>query len=111
VIAAVCILLGTLFPLFMDALGLGKYSVGPPYFNKVFLPVMIPLAMVAGIGAMLRFKRDHSPPRPPTVGALAVSIVAGFSCSLDAIRTLVPWRGPGHGSRLLGHHQQPAGAV
>ena len=34
--------LGTLYPLFMDALGLGKLSVGPPYFNTVFVPLMAP---------------------------------------------------------------------
>ena len=55
---AACILLGTLFPLFMDALGFGKYSVGPPYFNKVFIPLMAPLSLLMAFGALARWKRD-----------------------------------------------------
>ena len=48
--AAATVLLGTLYPLFLDALGLGKISVGPPYFDAVFVPLMLPvlLFMVAG---------------------------------------------------------------
>jgi cytochrome c-type biogenesis protein CcmF len=38
--AAATVLLGTLYPLFLDALGLGKISVGPPYFEAVFVPLM-----------------------------------------------------------------------
>lgn len=44
------VLLGTLYPLFFDALGYGKISVGAPYFNAVFIPLMIPLFMLMGIG-------------------------------------------------------------
>ena len=43
VVAAGSVLLGTLYPLFLDALNLGKISVGPPYFDSVFVPVMTPL--------------------------------------------------------------------
>ena len=39
-VATVVVLLGTLFPLVMDAFSLGKYSAGPPYFNAVFVPLM-----------------------------------------------------------------------
>src|SRR3546814_11132431 len=41
-VAAGSVILGTLYPLFIDALGLGKLSVGPPYFNAVFVPLMVP---------------------------------------------------------------------
>ncbi len=58
VVTAASILLGTLYPLFIDALGLGKISVGPPYFNAVFIPLMAPLAVAVGLGIMLRWKRD-----------------------------------------------------
>ena len=50
VISATTVLLGTLFPLVMDALGQGKYSVGPPYFNAVFVPLMALLVPFMGIG-------------------------------------------------------------
>ncbi len=59
VVTAASILLGTLYPLFIDALGLGKISVGPPYFNAVFIPVMAPLAFAVGLGVLLRWKRDQ----------------------------------------------------
>ncbi|MDE0308218.1 MAG: heme lyase CcmF/NrfE family subunit [Acidiferrobacterales bacterium] len=59
VTAAATILLGTLYPLFLDALGLGKVSVGPPYFNSVFIPLTIPLAALVGVGAMSRWKKDR----------------------------------------------------
>ncbi len=58
VVAAASILLGTLYPLAVDALNLGKISVGPPYFNSVFIPLTAPLAVLIGIGALSRWKRD-----------------------------------------------------
>ncbi len=57
--AMATVLLGTLYPLFLDALGLGKVSVGPPYFNSVFIPLTMPLAAALGIGAIARWKRDR----------------------------------------------------
>ncbi|WP_446811412.1 heme lyase CcmF/NrfE family subunit [Methylomonas sp. 2BW1-5-20] len=58
VVTAASILLGTLYPLVVDALGLGKLSVGPPYFNAVFIPLMAPLALVVGLGVLMRWKSD-----------------------------------------------------
>ncbi len=60
VVVTATVLLGTLYPLLLDALGLGKISVGPPYFNAVFIPLTIPLALVVGIGAMSRWKQDSA---------------------------------------------------
>ncbi len=59
VVAAASVLLGTLYPLVLDALELGKISVGPPYFNSVFIPLMVPLGVLLGFGAMARWKRDN----------------------------------------------------
>ena len=56
VVAAATVLLGTLYPLLIDALGVGKISVGPPYFNAVFVPVMTPLLFLMGIGPFARWK-------------------------------------------------------
>ncbi|MGE4657904.1 MAG: heme lyase CcmF/NrfE family subunit [Gammaproteobacteria bacterium] len=50
ILAAGLILIGTLYPLFVDALGMGKLSVGPPYFNLVFLLPALPLAFLMGAG-------------------------------------------------------------
>ena len=60
VVAAASILLGTLYPLVLDALGLGKISVGPPYFNSVFVPLMVPLVIVVGFGMLARWKQDKA---------------------------------------------------
>ena len=74
------ILLGTLYPLVMEALELGKISVGPPYFNRVFVPLAVPLALLVGVGALARWKRDSL---MEIVGRLrwqaAISIVGGIA--------------------------------
>jgi cytochrome c-type biogenesis protein CcmF len=57
-VATITVLFGTLFPLIMDALGGGKYSVGPPYFNAVFVPLMALLVPFMGIGPVSRWKKD-----------------------------------------------------
>jgi cytochrome c-type biogenesis protein CcmF len=56
VVAAASVLLGTLYPLVIDALGLGKLSVGPPYFNAVFVPLMVPLLFLVAAGPFARWK-------------------------------------------------------
>jgi len=56
VVACGTVLLGTLYPLIIDALGLGKISVGPPYFNAVFVPVMLPILFLIGVAPFARWK-------------------------------------------------------
>jgi cytochrome c-type biogenesis protein CcmF len=56
VVACSSILLGTLYPLLIDALGMGKLSVGPPYFNAVFAPLMVPALFLMGVGPFARWK-------------------------------------------------------
>ncbi len=58
VVAMAAVLLGTLYPLFIDALGLGKLSVGPPYFDAVFYPLMIPVIFLMGLGPLVRWKQS-----------------------------------------------------
>ncbi len=59
VVSAASVLLGTLYPLLIDALHLGKISVGPPYFNSVFVPIMIPLLVLMGIGPWTNWKNSN----------------------------------------------------
>ncbi len=59
--AAGAVLLGTLYPLFLDALGLGKISVGPPYFEAVFAPLMAPALFLMGVGPLARWKEARLP--------------------------------------------------
>ena len=56
VVACAAVMLGTLYPLVIDALGLGKLSVGPPYFNAVIVPLMAPALFLMGIGPMTRWR-------------------------------------------------------
>jgi cytochrome c-type biogenesis protein CcmF len=78
VVVTATVLLGTLYPLLLDALGLGKISVGPPYFNAVFIPLTIPLAVAVGIGAMLRWRHDSFMRIAKHVWpALVISLVLG----------------------------------
>ena len=61
VVAAGSVLLGTLYPLIIDALGMGKLSVGPPYFNSVFVPLMAPAMFLMGVGPIARWKKASVP--------------------------------------------------
>lgn len=60
-VAAGSVLLGTLYPLIVDALGMAKLSVGPPYFNLVFVPLMAPAVFLMGIGPIARWKKASLP--------------------------------------------------
>ena len=78
-VAAACVLLGTLYPLFLDALNLGKISVGPPYFDTVFVPVMTPLVFMMGIGPIARWKQAELPDLATRLRwAFAVSVVTAL---------------------------------
>ena len=78
-VACASVLLGTLYPLAIDALQLGKVSVGAPWFNAVFIPLTAPLVAVVGVGALLNWKRDKLESHKVVLILLAVgSIVAGF---------------------------------
>ena len=57
VVACATVLLGTLYPLLIDALGAGKLSVGPPYFDSVFAPLMIPALFLIGVAPFARWKQ------------------------------------------------------
>ncbi len=74
-VAAASVLLGTLYPLFLDALKLGKISVGPPYFDAVFVPLMTPVLFLMAIAPFARWKNDAVP-------ALAVRLRWAFGVAL-----------------------------
>jgi cytochrome c-type biogenesis protein CcmF len=55
--AAATVFIGTLYPLVLEAAGGGKVSVGPPYYNATFVPLMAPLVAALGVGPLLAWKR------------------------------------------------------
>jgi cytochrome c-type biogenesis protein CcmF len=83
VVTATSILLGTLYPLILDALGIGKISVGPPYFNSVFVPLTVPLAILIGIGVFANWRKSDPKElwqklRLPLAASLVLGVVAVF---------------------------------
>ncbi|RVT53909.1 heme lyase CcmF/NrfE family subunit [Rubrivivax albus] len=78
-VATAAVLLGTLYPLVIDALGLGKISVGPSYFNAVFVPLMVPAMFLIGIGPIAKWKKASLPELAVQLRwAAAVSLVAAL---------------------------------
>ncbi len=92
-VACGAVLLGTLYPLFLDALGLGKISVGPPYFDTVFVPIMAPLVFLMGVGPIARWKQAPLPDLWVRLRwALMVSLVLGLMLPfLGNIEDGLPW--------------------
>ncbi|TAK83795.1 MAG: heme lyase CcmF/NrfE family subunit [Betaproteobacteria bacterium] len=77
--AAGSVMLGTLYPLVIDALGLGKISVGPQYFEAVFVPLMAPALFLMGVGPLARWKRASVPELAVLLRwALGISLLTGI---------------------------------
>jgi cytochrome c-type biogenesis protein CcmF len=76
-VAAGSVLLGTLYPLILDALGAGKISVGPPYFNTVLLPVFVPLLALVPLGPLARWKQLEPKPMARSLRGAALFALAG----------------------------------
>ena len=87
--AAATVLLGTLYPLILDTLGGPKISVGAPFFNATFVPLMIPVLVAVPIGSMLAWKRGD-------LYAATQRMSWAFAAALVAmvITAAVAWGGP-----------------
>jgi cytochrome c-type biogenesis protein CcmF len=101
VVACGSVLLGTLYPLIIDAVGLGKLSVGPPYFNAVFVPLMVPVVVLMGAVPLARWKNADAGDMArklviPAVAAVATGVIApwlagGWSFLTVLGMTLAGW--------------------
>ena len=99
--AAGAVMLGTLYPLAIDALGLGKLSVGTPYFEAVFVPLMAPVVLLMGVGPLARWKsaslaevaqRLKWPALASVAAALLLPLLAGrFSLGVAFGLFLAAW--------------------
>ena len=89
--ACAMVLLGTLYPLLADALGLGKISVGPPYFGLRFVVLMAPLVLLLPFGPLTRWQREE-PSRPLAMLApwLLAAALAGVLAFFLAPQS--PWK-------------------
>ncbi|MEC9359611.1 MAG: heme lyase CcmF/NrfE family subunit [Pseudomonadota bacterium] len=81
--AAAAVFIGTLYPLFADALNAGKVSVGPPYFNAVFAPLTLPLAFLVGLAAVVPWKRGD--------WRESLRRLRGIAVAALVVGALLPW--------------------
>ncbi|ABY69941.1 cytochrome c-type biogenesis protein [Actinobacillus pleuropneumoniae serovar 3 str. JL03] len=73
------VLLGTLLPLVHKQIGLGTISIGAPFFDQMFLILMVPFSFILGIGPLVKWRRDQvSAIRTPVIIALIMMVVLGF---------------------------------
>jgi len=70
--ALAVVFIGTLFPLLFDVLAWGKISVGPPYFNTLFVPIALVIMGLMGMGIHLRWQEDQFSRIQPTLRLMAV---------------------------------------
>ena len=82
-VACGTVLLGTLYPLLIDSLNMGKISVGPPYFNTVFVPIILVLFVFMGIGPNIRWKKAKPGAMKakvlvPAIVAITLGVAAPF---------------------------------
>jgi len=83
VVATAAVLLGTIYPLIIDALNMGKLSVGPPYFNAVFAPLLVPTVFLIIPGSVARWRDANVREiahklRWTFAGALALAVLLPF---------------------------------
>lgn len=90
-VAAATVMLGTLYPLLLDALNLGKLSVGPPYFEAVFFPVMTPVVLLMVVAPFVRWK-GHA--LIPLLRKLAPAFVSSAAIGISSAAALhaLSWR-------------------
>ncbi|HUH59595.1 MAG TPA: heme lyase CcmF/NrfE family subunit [Candidimonas sp.] len=91
-VVAASVLLGTLYPLLLDALGLGKISVGPPYFEAVFVPLMAPVIVLMMFGPFLNWK-NHGLGRALRQVALAFTASVIIGLAIGRLVDQAGWRG------------------
>ncbi|MBI4937590.1 MAG: heme lyase CcmF/NrfE family subunit [Nitrosomonadales bacterium] len=98
-VASAAVFLGTLYPLFMDALGFGKLSVGPPYFDTVFAPIMAIAAFLMGMGPFARWRQASG---SEIVKQLAGWFAASVVHAVEVVAAFDRWSVPIIGGVTLG---------
>ena len=80
-VATATVFLGTFYPLFVEALSGEKISVGAPYFDAVFAPIMLGLILIMGVAPMLKWREDTLARLKPALlkAGLAAALIAGLT--------------------------------
>jgi cytochrome c-type biogenesis protein CcmF len=82
VMSAVCVLFGTLYPILADFIADAKISVGPPWFNIFFAPLMSLIAVLSGVGVFLNWKKTDAKKLAPLMVTVGLSVLIGLSAPL-----------------------------
>ena len=73
------VFLGTILPLIHKQIGLGSISIGAPFFDQMFLILMVPFSLLLGIGPLVKWRRDQvSAIRTPVIISLIMMVALGF---------------------------------
>ncbi len=88
-VACGTVFVGTLYPLILDVMGGGKVSVGPPFFELTFVPIMVPLVLVVAVGPLLAWKRGEL---ATALARLGPAFLAAIAAGLVAL-ALNDWKG------------------
>jgi cytochrome c-type biogenesis protein CcmF len=118
-VAAASVLLGTLYPLLLDSLHLGKISVGPPYFEAVFVPLMAPALFLMVIGPLARWREASVPELAKRLlwalvasgAAAAVNLAAGGSVLASFGILLAVWIVAATGVTVLERTRNAGGSL
>ncbi len=120
-VVSASVLLGTLYPMLVDALGMGKISVGPPYFQAVFVPLMTPVVVLMMFAPFLRWKNDVLGAAvrrvaPAFVASIVIGVGVAFAVGHVTWRTvlgltLAAWVGLASVQLLVGRLKERAGAT
>jgi len=122
VVAMFAVLLGTLYPLVLDSLDMGKISVGPPYFDAVFVPLMLPALFLMAVGPLARWRDAPVLPLVQRMRwAFAASLVIGLLLPLTAASSYKPmtalglmmafWVAGGVGMAAIENMKTPSGGI
>jgi cytochrome c-type biogenesis protein CcmF len=85
------VFLGTLYPLFVEAVSGEKLSVGAPYFNAVAGPLALLLAVLVGIGPLLSWRRERRPVfKQLTIPGLLAATALAITIILSPDITVLP---------------------
>ena len=88
-VACATVFVGTLYPLILDVMGGGKVSVGPPFFELTFVPIMVPLVLIVAVGPLLAWKRGEL---ATALARLGPAFLAAIAAGLVAL-ALNDWKG------------------
>ena len=89
IVATATVFIGTFYPLVIDLIGRDKISIGPPYFNKTFVPLFIPLLVTMVVGPFLKWKRDD-------LGPVFKKLNTPLTIALCALTAVVVWNAGNH---------------